>query len=564
MKSFWAAFSPVIKFFFKGQTRLLLLGMLLAVITALANSALLGVSGWFITATFLAGLSASAAAAFNIFIPSATIRFLALARTAARYGERLTTHDATLAVLAAMRERIFRSFALPETAQILRFQPTKLLFRLTVDIDALDSFYLRLIVPFFSALCVMGATGMILSCFHGGFAALIVFALILTGFGLPAFAAYRTRRIIRQKAYAVESLRSRVIDLVAGQTDLLLADRLPAQCHSIMKAERKAAQADDRLNRTDILVSAGFSAASAFFLSGTLLAIVFFVRSNLVSISTGAFIVLLVLVALEPFFALQRGALELGRAYLASRRLGDKLQPVRPPSVSALPLLEGQALTIRDLSVRPSLQMPAVISGFSLDLAEGEHLALIGASGTGKTTFLRTIAGENTYWSGEIRNIPATLLTQKTELFQDSLRENLRLADPQATDQQLQEVLDIAGLGPLMAELPDGLDTCLGEGGLGLSAGQARRLSLARLFLRNTKLWLLDEPTEGLDPETARDVLIRLRHRAAGHSLIIATHNRREAELADKLIIINNSVFSGEISKNSDKFEFIINTLHQN
>ena len=136
-------------------------------------------------------------------------------------------------------------------------------------------------------------------------------------------------------------------------------------------------------------------------------------------------------------------------------------------------------------------------------------------------------------------------MTQRTELFQDSLCDNLRLADAAADDGRLMQALAAAGLLTHVETLPKGLDSRLGEGGIGLSGGQSRRLALARLFLRDTPLWLLDEPTEGLDGETARDVLQRLKTRANGRTLVIATHIRREAMLADRLLILDGGRITG-------------------
>ncbi len=177
-----------------------------------------------------------------------------------------------------------------------------------------------------------------------------------------------------------------------------------------------------------------------------------------------------------------------------------------------------------------------VLSDVTLTLNAGERVALIGASGAGKSTLLAAIAGEITPLSGSKSAQPACLLTQRTELFQDSLRDNLRLAAPNATDAQLHAVLYAAGLEDEVRALATGLDTRLGEGGLGLSGGQSRRLALARLLLRPAPLWLLDEPTEALDAATAHDVLQRLARHAGPRTLLIATHLRREAALADRLV----------------------------
>ena len=143
----WRDLAPVLRLFADDCRNKLLLGALLAATTVLSGMALLGLSGWFITATAIAGLNTTLAFTFDVFMPSAGIRLLALGRTAARYGERLVTHDATLEVLASLRVRLFRSWARPQAARRLLARPAQLLFRLTGDIDALDSLYLRVLVP---------------------------------------------------------------------------------------------------------------------------------------------------------------------------------------------------------------------------------------------------------------------------------------------------------------------------------------------------------------------------------------------------------------------------------
>ncbi|RYF72390.1 MAG: ATP-binding cassette domain-containing protein, partial [Comamonadaceae bacterium] len=201
------------------------------------------------------------------------------------------------------------------------------------------------------------------------------------------------------------------------------------------------------------------------------------------------------------------------------------------------------------------------LEGVSLTLQPGERVALVGPSGAGKSTLLAIAAGELTPAIGTVQSVPACLLTQRTELFQDSVRDNLRLADPSATDDALWHALDQAGLGRDVRALGAGLDTRLGEGGLGLSGGQSRRLALARLLLRPSALWLLDEPTEALDTGIAHDVLRRLAANAAGRAVLIATHLQREAALADRLVCLSHGRIVADLPRGSAAFDAALRAL---
>ncbi|MBB4293627.1 ATP-binding cassette subfamily C protein CydC [Rhizobium leguminosarum] len=551
MSFFVADIRPILRLFLAERRRALLLGALLSVATVTAGIALLGLSGWFITATSLAGLSAAAAMTFDVFAPAAGIRLLAIIRTAARYGERLATHDATLGVLAALRERLFRGFAEPGAARALLHRPARLLFRLTADIDALDSLYLRILVPAAVAIGAALAASVVLGLMHPLFGLCFGLFLVGAGFGLPFLIAGRTaRRHARRRAHGIEALRSRTIDLVVGQTDLLMAGRLEAQRGAIAAADSYAARADDRLNRAEAGLTFSFGIVSTLLLTGSLLAVAALAETKAITAPVAALGLLVAFAAVEPFAALRRGALELGRTLLAARRIAPWLAvaDVTEPLATPLP---GYAFSLAGVSAFHENSAVPALQGIDLVLKQGERLAVIGSSGAGKSSLLALLSQELPARTGGVAAMTATLLAQRTELFEDSLRGNLALANPDAGEAGLREALAAAGLLADVEIMPRGLDTPLGEGGLGLSGGQSRRLALARLFLRDTPLWLLDEPTEGLDGATARDVLQRLSAKAAGRSLVIATHIRREAAIADRVAVIEGGRIS-EISRRGE------------
>jgi len=557
----WHELRLVLRPFFAEQPRALLLGGLLAAITVLAGMALLGLSGWFITATALAGLHAATAFTFDVFMPSAGIRLLALGRTASRYGERLVTHDATFAVLAALRVRLFRGWARPEAARALLMRPARLLFRLTSDIDALESLYLRLLVPAAAALGAALLAGVVLGFMHIGMGVALMSWLVVVGWGIAFVVARRARRPAVQRAHAIEALRARAVDLVAGQTDLVMAGRIDAQRDALMATDTQLAKADLALNRLEAASGFAYGSAGTLTLVGVLLAVGVLVSEGVIGAPAAALALLVALTATEPFAALRRGALDAGRTWLAVRRLAPRMASDESTTAAKTEDDASLALQLKNITVTHPGSHAQVLSDVSLTLRTGERVALVGASGAGKSTLLAAIAAEITPVVGRVSAQPACLLTQRTELFQDTLRDNLRLADPTATDVRLWSVLQAAGLDADVRALSTGLDTRLGEGGLGLSGGQSRRLALARLLLRPVPLWLLDEPTEALDAAVAHDVLQRLAQHAGPRTLLIATHLRREAALADRLVCMRHGRVVADVRRGTDAFDAALRGL---
>ncbi|APA69017.1 amino acid ABC transporter ATP-binding/permease protein [Janthinobacterium sp. 1_2014MBL_MicDiv] len=542
---------PVLRQLLLAQPGKLIGGALLAALTVVAGMALLGLSGWFITATSVAGLHASTAIVFDVFGPSAGIRLLAIGRTGSRYAERLVTHDATFAALASIRVQLFRGWSRPEAASRLLRQPAKLLFRLTADIDALESLYLRLLVPAFSALCAALLAGVALGVMQWQLGLGLAAWLLAAGGGIGWRVVRGARRPAIVRSRAIERLRSGAIDLVAGQTDLVMAGRIDAQCQALAQIDRSLAQADVALLKLDTAAGAAYGVAGSLTLAGMLLAVAALVEQQALSMPAAALALLVALTAVEPFAGLRRGALEAGRMLLAMRRLAPRLGH---HAVAAAPVDTAPGLRLEHVSAAHAGSNVAILHDVSLHIADGERVALIGPSGAGKSTLLAIAARELAPLSGKVHAPRACLFTQKTELFQDSLRDNLRLADPSASDARLWEALQAAGLEDEVRAFAGGLDTMLGEGGLGLSGGQARRLALARLFLHESTLWLLDEATEALNAQTAGDVLQRLRARCEGRSLLIATHLRREAALADRLIRIRDGRIVEQLQRGTDGF----------
>ena len=561
---------PVLGALFAGVWRRMALGASLAAITVLAGMGLLGLSGWFIAATAIAGLHAASALAFDVFAPSAGIRLLALGRTAARYGERLVTHDATLAALAALRERIFRGWAGAAQIRELLRRPARALFRLTSDLDALESLYLRLLTPAGAALCATAFAAATLGLMTLWLGIALGIWMLAVGTAVSVGLFFRSRRPALRRALLTERLRAQTVDLVSGQTELVMAGRLAAQCAALQQTDRRLARADRRLHRLDTATSAIYGIAGSLTLAATLLGVGALVDRGQIGIPAAVLALLIALAAMEPFAALRRGALEAGRMWLAAKRLSPHCAEYAEcadlgvtPDAAAAPDAPnaGDAVILQRVSVRYPGSATDALQSLSLTITRGERVAVVGPSGAGKSTLMALLAGELAAHAGSIRRLPFAWLSQRTDLFQDSLRENLLLAAPEAGDEALWHALESAGLAADIRGLNAGLETRLGESGLGLSAGQRRRLALARLLLQSHPFWLLDEPTEGLDAATAADVLARLRILGEGRAWLMATHLKREAALADRLLILRSGRIEAEYRRGGPDFDAVLATL---
>lgn len=555
----FAALAPILRLFLAERRSAMAAGVALAAVAAAAGLALLGLSGWFITATALAGLVPATALAFDVFMPGAGIRFLAIARTFARYGERVVTHDATLGLLAALRERLFRGFAEAQRARALASRPARLLFRLTADVDALDTLYIRLLVPAGAAVATALGVGMALAVLSTALGLATAALLMASGLGLPLWLARAAERGARRRAAALEALRVRAAELVSGQVAYAMAGRLSAQVDASAKAEARLAAADLALNRLETLAGAGFGLAAAVLLAAAAWAAAQLAAAGDISAPQAALILLLALAAIEPFAALRRGAVEFGRSARSAARLSHALDPGPSAACPAPP--PGMAVCIAGLRHTPPASTTPLFDGLDLTIAEGEHVALVGPSGAGKSTLFALLLGDIIADGGTITHLPCAVLSQRVALFRDSVRGNLTLGRAEAEDTVLWRALAAAGLDEVVRALPGGLDAQLGEGGEGLSEGQKRRLALARLLVRASPLWLLDEPTEALDAETATLVLTQIKTLGRNHTIFAIAHLRREAELADRLIRLEAGRIVADVRRGERGFAELLATL---
>lgn len=563
-RSQWHALALLWQALQANRLQSMLLGMALACATVVMGALLLGISGWFITSTAIAGLIATSAISFDVFTPSASIRLLALGRTASRYGERVTTHSAALNALVDLRERVFRALAsrpAGEAPEQWHLQPARMLLRLTRDLNAAEALYLRLLVPSCSALLSTTLISLWLA-FHDVWLGLAVFVWFMVwGVGIVWWLVRATTAVALAQSRHAEQMRQQALDIAGGQAELVMAGQLLAWQARLDAKQAQVANLEVALQRRDAMAAAAWQTLHSLSMAAAVLLAAWLVLNGQMGVANAAFFILMAMAGMEPFAAMRRGAMEWAHTFLAARRLQAPLSSTEASNPIVLPEpAPGLAAQLRDVSVS-SRRKELRIANCSFDIARSEIVAIVGASGSGKSSLLALLAGELAASTGQVRACACMALPQQSALFNDTVRANVNLQQLPLADTDIWSALEAAGLRDVIAARPQGLDERLGEGGLGLSKGQARRLSLARLFLADQQFWLLDEPTDGLDADTAGDVLERLAYTLTGKTAVIATHMQREAALAQRLLVIEAGRITQQVVRGTPEFDKVLAKL---
>lgn len=563
-RSQWHALTLLFQALSANRLQSMLLGMALACATVVMGALLLGISGWFITSTAIAGLIATSAISFDVFTPSASIRLLALGRTASRYGERVTTHSAALNALVDLRERVFRALAsrpAGEAPEQWHLQPARMLLRLTRDLNAAEALYLRLLVPSCSALLSTTLISLWLA-FHHVWLGLAVFVWFMVwGVGIVWWLVRATTAVALAQSRHAEQMRQQALDIAGGQAELVMAGQLPAWQARLDAKQAQVADLEVALQRRDAMAAAAWQILHSLSMAAAVLLAAWLVLNGQMGVANATFFILMAMAGMEPFAAMRRGAMEWAHTFLAARRLQAPLSTTAATNPIVLPEpAPGLAVQLRGVSVS-SRRKELRIANCSFDIARGETVAIVGASGSGKSSLLALMAGELAASEGQVRASACVALPQQSALFNDTVRANVNLQQLPLADADIWSALEAAGLRDVIAARPQGLDERLGEGGLGLSKGQARRLSLARLFLADQQFWLLDEPTDGLDTDTAGDVLERLAYTLTGKTAVIATHMQREAALAQRLLVIEAGRITQQVVQGTPEFDKVLAKL---
>jgi len=512
-------------------------------------------AGLMATAGYLISRASERPAVLSLTVAIVGVRFFGLSRPLTRYLERLASHDLALRVLGRVRVQVYREIEPLAPAQLEGYRHGDLLARMVADVDALQNLHLRAVGPPLVALLAGAVVVGVAAAFLPAAGVVLAVGLVAGGVIVPALAGWLGRRGGRRQAAARGELSAELVEVLRAAPELV-AYGGAAQAQARLRAADGALV---RLARRDALVGGLADGAGLAVVGATVAGVLAVaVRASADGHLDRVLIAMLALLALASFEAVQplaAAARELSVTLAAGGRvldLADRqaavVDPVAPLPAPSWPF----AVALENVRARYAPGERAALDGVSLRLEPGCRVALVGPSGAGKTTVVNlllrfldpeagrvTLAGRDLrdYRQEDVRRVIA-VAGQDSHLFSASIRENVCLARPGASDEDVERVLRRAGLWSWVAGLSDGLDTAVGEEGRELSGGQRQRLVLARALLVDAPVLVLDEPTAHLDPPTAR-ALVDDVFAAAGHrSVLLITHRAEGLDLVEEIIRI--------------------------
>jgi len=527
----------------------LALGVLAGIVRLLGNIGLMAASGWFITAMGIAGV---AGRTMDYFTPAAMIRAFAILRTGGRYGERLLTHEATLRVISGLRVWLFTKLERLPLATLGGLHSADVTSRLKTDVDRLEGFYLRILAPV--AVAVVGTLALVawLAIHSLKLAGIEALLLCLAGVAVPLALLPRITALGRARVRDGAKLTELAVDLLQGMPELAAFDAMPGRLEALFAQSATVIAAQRRIARAGAISQAALVLGSSLALWLVVVIGVPLVQSGMMS---GPDLVMLALAAMAGFEAvapLPMALFELGAAAEAIARvfsLAD-IPPMVPPSATPLPMPARCDIVVAGVSLAyADTDAPTL----DVSIPQGRRVAIRGPIGVGKSTLILRLTGLLPITTGsiEIDGHPVAaydpealracfaIAPQTPGLLGGTIRETLRLGAPEASEATMWEALALAQFDHDVAALPLRLDTWIGQAGITLSGGQARRLSIARALMRPAPVLILDEPGEGLDAPAHTQLLADVLKASNGQTVILVTHSEIGLDLMDEIVTLS-------------------------
>lgn len=523
----------------------IVIGLSLAILTLFASVFLLSLSGWFLASTAVAGVAGLYT--FNYMLPAAGVRAAAIVRTASRYAERLVDHNTTFKILAYLRTLAFSKILPLSANQLAQYQKADLLNRFIVDIDALDHLYLKLFSPIVTALIIIVMLFVGLSYTNLPIALIISIILTITLLAIPVIFYHAGKQLGETLAKQQSEYRALLINYLQGQAELTLFN---AQDRYRVKLDKLESDWLYHQQKQSTLVA--LSSALVILIAGFLTLLVLWLITHYTLSPLVALFVFVCLASSEILAPIPTAFIFLGQVLASAKRttaLFNQTPDIKFTEQGKVIDLTTAKLQFNDISFSYPNQPFAILNHFSLTIEAGKHIGLIGKTGCGKSTLLNLVTRTWDPTSGNIfiNDTPINQLDEPTlrkviavvpqviTIFSDTLRKNLLIGDPKASDQQLIDVLQQVELSKLLST-EHGLDLPLGQGGRSLSGGEIRRIGIARALLHNSPLVLMDEPTESLDQQTEQQIIQLIKQTCQNKTLLMVTHRLTDNPLFDQVI----------------------------
>lgn len=497
-------------------------------------------------------------------VPIVGVRFFGISRGVFRYLERLVSHEVTFRLLARLRVWFYQALEPLAPARLLRYHSGDLLSRIVGDIETLENFYVRVLAPPLAAALVALAACIYLGSFHPSLALVLLVFLLLAGLVVPLIARMLGRKPGQELNERRAALSSALVDGVQGLPDLLAFGQEERQMQHVETAHQELSRAQTHMAWVNGFQTALFQLCMNLGFWSVLALAVPLVHSGQIQ---GVYLAGLVLAALTSFEAVQ--PLPLAAQYLennlqAARRLFEVVD-VEPEVLDIenplpLPGRDRFGLQVRSLSFRyPPIDdraarddQPYILSDITFELEPGKRLAVVGPSGSGKTTLVNLLLrfwecseGEILLDGHPLRSYAASdiqktvgVVSQHTYLFNASIRENLLLARPGASEEEIVRAAQQAQIHDFILSLPEGYDTWIGEQGLRLSGGERQRIAIARALLKDPPLLILDEASAHLDALTEGQVMQAIQTLMQGRTTLMITHRLNMLQDMDEILVL--------------------------
>jgi ATP-binding cassette subfamily C protein CydCD len=528
----------------------LVLALLLGSLALGSAVGLMATSGWLISR------ASQHPPVLYLMVAVTATRTFGIGRAGFRYAERLMSHDVVLRLLADTRVAVYRRLERLAPTGLHRLRRGDLLARLVADVDALQDYWLRWLLPAGAAVTVSAASVALTAWLLPEAGAVLAAGLLVAGAGVPLVTGAVARRAEHRLAPARGALATRVADLLTGTAELTVAGALPGRIAETRRADTLLTRIASRASTATALGDGLTALVSGLTVAAAALAGAQGVATGRLSGVAMTVVVLTPLAAFEAVLGMPLAVQYRQRVRRSAERVHEVLdapEPVREPEQPRKAPAAPFPVTVKALTARHAGQDRDALAGLDLTLEEGRRIAVVGASGSGKTTlaqvllrFLDPCAGSYTLGGVDARALDGDdvrrlvgLCAQDAHLFDSSVRENLLLAKKGATETELREALARARLLDWADSLPDGLDTLVGEHGARLSGGQQQRLALARALLADFPVLVLDEPAEHLDLPTADALTADLLAATRGRTTLLITHRLAGLEAVDEVIVLD-------------------------